>query len=151
MQARVRPLHSYGSESFIVRWIDFNSSSKLCFEEKSNSVIYDKIFQKIRYLIFSNVVMVSMAKCPIVQSLQRVLKIPSFEPKFLRESENQCVLKSVKKVQNTTLERWVFKEVKIKPISSKAIYTCFHPNQGHCAITSLGETLQRFECEIVSV
>jgi len=46
MQARGRPLHNYGSESFIVRWIDFDSSSKLCFEEKSNKVIYDKIFQK---------------------------------------------------------------------------------------------------------
>jgi len=102
-------------------------------------------------LIFSNAVKVSIAKCPVVQSLQKVSKIPSFEPKFQREIENQCVLKSVKKVQNTTLERWVFKEVKIKLISSKAIYTCFHPNQGHCAITSLGEMLQRCECEIVSV
>lgn len=55
------------------------------------------------------------------------------------------------KVPNTTLEKWVFKEEKIKPISSKAIYTCFHPNQRHCAITSLGETLQMCECAIVSV
>lgn len=55
------------------------------------------------------------------------------------------------KVKNKTLEKWVFKKEKIKPISSKAIYTCFYPNQGHCAITSLGETLQRCECEIVSV
>jgi len=47
MQARGRPLHSFGLESFIVRWIDFDSSSKLCFEEKSNKVLYDKIFQKI--------------------------------------------------------------------------------------------------------
>lgn len=97
MQTRGRPLHSYGSESFIVMWIDFDSSSKLSFEEKSNSVIYDKIFQKSHQLIFSDTIMVSMEKCPIIQSLQRVLKISSFEPKFQRESENQCVLKSVKK------------------------------------------------------
>ena len=66
--------------------------------------------------------MVSVAKCPVVQSLQRVPKISSFELKVQRESENQCVLKSVKKCQNITLEKWVFEEEKIKPISSKAIY-----------------------------
>ena len=113
MQARVRPLHSYGSESFIIMQIDFDSSLKLCFEEKSNSVIYDKIFKKSRQLIFSDAVMVSVAKCPIMQSLQRVPKISSFELKFQRESENHCVLKSVKKCQNTTLEKWVFEEAKI--------------------------------------
>ena len=47
MQARVRPLQSYDSESLIVMLIDFDCSSKLCFEEKSNNVIYDKIFKKV--------------------------------------------------------------------------------------------------------
>jgi hypothetical protein len=63
MQARVRPLQSNDSESFIVILINFDCSSKLCFEEKSNSVIGDKIFKKSRQLISSGAVMVSVAKC----------------------------------------------------------------------------------------
>jgi len=47
MQARVRPLQGYDSESFIVMLIDFDSSSKFCFEETSNSVIGDKNFKKV--------------------------------------------------------------------------------------------------------
>ena len=94
--------------------------------------------------------MVSVAKCLVMQSLQRVPKISSFELKFQRESENQCVLKSVKKCKTQTLEKWVFKEEKIKPISSKAIYTIFCQKQMHCAITSLGEVLERRECALVS-
>ena len=47
MQARVMPLQSKDSESFIVILINFDSSSKLCFEEKSNNVIGDKIFKKL--------------------------------------------------------------------------------------------------------
>ena len=122
MQARVRPLQSNDSESLIIILINFDCSSKLCFEEKSNSVIGDKIFPKSRQLIFSDAVMVSVAKCPVILSLQRVPKISSFEPKFQRESENQCVLKSVKKVQNKTLEKWVFVKVNLK-MTSKPICT----------------------------
>ena len=92
-------------------------------------------------MIFSDTVMVSVAKCPVMQSLQRMLKIASFELQFQRESENQCVLKSVKTCKTQTLEKWVFEEEKIKPISSKAIYTNFYQNQRHCAITSIGEAL----------
>ena len=94
--------------------------------------------------------MVSVAKCPVVQSLERVSKISSFELKFQRESENQCVLKSVKKCKTQTLEKWVFEEEKIKPISSKAIYTNFCQKQRHCAITSLGEVLERHECALMN-
>ena len=47
MQARMRPLHSYDSESFIVMWIDFDCSSKLCFEEKSNSVSFVIILKEV--------------------------------------------------------------------------------------------------------
>jgi len=49
-------------------------------------------------------------------------KIPSCEPKFQRKNENQGVLKSMKRVQNTNIRKWVFKEEKIKPISPKPIY-----------------------------
>jgi len=49
------------------------------------------------------------------------------------------------KVQNTTLEKWVFKEEKIKPISSKPIYTFFFPNQSHCALTILGEDIEKVQ------
>ena len=72
-----------------------------------------KFSKKSRQLISLDAVKVSMAKCTIAQSLQRVPKISSFELKFQRESENQCVLKSVKKCQNITLEKWVFEEAKI--------------------------------------
>jgi len=47
MQARVSPLQSYDSEIFIIMWTNFDYSSKLCFEEKSNNVICDKIFKKV--------------------------------------------------------------------------------------------------------
>ncbi len=100
-------------------------------------------------MIFSDVVIVSVATCPVLQPPQRVPKIASFELKFQRESENQCVLKSVKKCKTQTLEKWVFEEEKIKPISSKAIYTNFCQKQMHCAITSLGEVLERRECALV--
>ena len=100
MQARVGPLQSYDSESFIVMWIEFDSSSKLCFEEKSNSVICDKIFKKkSRQLISSGAGMVSVAKCPVKQSLQRVPKVSSLEPKFRGKVKIKVVLKSVKKCQ----------------------------------------------------
>ena len=56
-------------------------------------------------------------------------KIPSCEPKFQRKNENRGVLKAMKKVQNTNIRKWVFKEEKIKPISPKPIYTCFRPKQ----------------------
>ena len=108
MQARVRPLQSNDSESFIVILINFDCSSKLSFEEKSNSVIGDKIFKRDRQLISPGAVMVSVAKCPVMQSLQKVSKISSFEPKFQRKSENQGYIKISEKVLNRTLEKWVF-------------------------------------------
>ena len=49
-------------------------------------------------------------------------KILLFEPKFQRKNENQGVLKSMKKVQNTNIRKWDFKEEKIKPIPLKPIY-----------------------------
>ena len=99
MQAGVVPLQSNDSQSFIVILINFDCSSKLCFEEKSNSVISDKIFKKILQLISSSAVMVSVAKCPVKQSLQRVPKISSLEPKFRGKVKIRVVLKSVKKCQ----------------------------------------------------
>lgn len=42
--------------------IDFDCSSKLCFEVKSNSVICDKMFKKGQQLIYLGAVMVSVAK-----------------------------------------------------------------------------------------
>jgi len=78
----------------------FDGSSKLCFEEKSNSAIGDKIFKNGRQLIYSSAVMVSVAKCSIMKSQQKVSKISSFEPKFQRKSENQGYIKvSEKSVQ----------------------------------------------------
>ena len=102
-------------ESFTVILINFDYSSKLCFEEKSNSFIGDKIFKKKKscQLISSDAGMVSVAKCPVMQSLQRVPKISSFELNFQRKSENQGCFKSVKKCQNITLEKWVFEKSKI--------------------------------------
>ena len=64
-------LQSNGPHSFIILLINFDYSSKLCFEEKSNSAIGDKIFKKGRQLISSGAVIVSMAKCSIMQSLQK--------------------------------------------------------------------------------
>ena len=82
-------------------------------KKKSNSVSFVIKFSKGQQLISSDAVMVSMAECSVMQSMQRVPKISSFELKFQRESENQCILKSVKKCQNITLEKWVFKDEKI--------------------------------------
>ena len=47
MQARVMPLQSNDFEGFIVMLINFDCSSKLCFEEKSNNVIGDKFFKRV--------------------------------------------------------------------------------------------------------
>jgi len=59
--------------------------------------------------------MVAMAKFPVMQSLQRVPKISSFELKFQRKSENEGCFKSMKKCQNITLEKWVFEKAKFNP------------------------------------
>ena len=64
-------------------------------------------------------------------------KIPSCEPEFQRKNENQGVLKSMKKVQNTNIRKWVFKEEKIKPISPKPIYTCCGTKPSHCDMEKL--------------
>jgi len=52
--------------------------------------------------------MVSMAKFSIMQSLQKVSKISSFEPKIQRKSENQGYIKVSEKVLNMPLKKWVF-------------------------------------------
>ena len=69
MQARVSPLQSNDLQSSIVILINFDRSSKLCFEEKSNSTIGDKILKKSLQLISSGAVMVSMAKFSVMKSL----------------------------------------------------------------------------------
>jgi len=69
MQARVSPLQSNDLQSSIVILINFDCSSKLCFEEKSNSTIGDKILKKSLQLISSGAVMVSMAKFSVMKSL----------------------------------------------------------------------------------
>jgi len=97
MQTRVMPLQSNDPQSFIVILINFDCSSKLCFEEKSNSAIGDKIFKKSLQLISLGVVMVSVAKCFVMQSMQKVSIISSFEPKFREKVKIRVVLKSVKK------------------------------------------------------
>ena len=50
MQARVMPIQSNDSESFIIILVKFDCSSKLYFEEKSNSVIGDKFFKRVDIL-----------------------------------------------------------------------------------------------------
>jgi len=130
-------------ESFIVKCKDFDSSSKLCFEEKSNKVIYDKIFQKIASRLFQ---MQSWFPWPNAQShspRKEMPKISLVEPKCQRKSKNQGVLKSMKKVQNTTLENGFSIKKKSNSSLPKPIYTYCGPKQSHCAIASLGETLQR--------
>jgi len=62
MQARVMLLQSNDPQLSIILLIKIDGSSKLCFEEKSNSAIGDKIFKKSRQLISSGAVMVSVAK-----------------------------------------------------------------------------------------
>ena len=52
--------------------------------------------------------MVSVAKFSIMQSLQKLSKISSFEPKIQRKSENQGYIKVSEKVLKRTLEKWVF-------------------------------------------
>lgn len=62
MQARVMLLQSNDPQSSIILSTKIDGSSKLCFEEKSNSAIGDKVFKKGRQLISLGVVTVSMAK-----------------------------------------------------------------------------------------
>jgi len=100
MQARVMTLQSNDPQSFIVILINFDCSSKLCFEEKSNSAIDDKIFKKSLQFISTGAVMVSVAKCSVMKSPQKVSKISSFEPKFRGKVKIRVVLKSVKKCQS---------------------------------------------------
>ena len=78
MQTRGRPLQSFDSNIFMVMFIDYDCSSKLCFEEKSNSVTFVIIFQTSLQLISSGVVMVSLAKFHVMQPLQKVPKNSSF-------------------------------------------------------------------------
>jgi len=47
MQARVMLLQSNDPRSFNILLIKFDYSSKICFEEKSNSAIGDKIFKRV--------------------------------------------------------------------------------------------------------
>lgn len=65
-------------------------------------------FSKSIKLISSGAIMVSVAKFPVMQSLQRVPKISSFEPKFQRESENQCCFKVSEKVSKHNIKKMGF-------------------------------------------
>ena len=114
MQARGMFLQSNDPQSFNIMMIDFDYSSKLCFEEKSNSVICDKMFKKSRKLIPSGAVMIPVTRCSDMQSLQKVSNISLFDPKFQRKSENQGYIKISEKVLNRTLEKWVFLKSKFK-------------------------------------
>ena len=93
MQGRVMFLQSNDPQSFIIILINFDYSSKLCFEEKSNSAIGDKIFKRGLQLISSGAVMVSVAKFYVRKSPQSMSKISSFEPKIQRKSENHGYIK----------------------------------------------------------
>lgn len=108
MQARVMLLQSNDPQSFIIILIDFDCSSKLCFEEKSNSAIGEKNFKRGLQLISSGAVMVSVARCSIMQSPQKVSKISSFEPKIQRKSENQGYIKVSEKGAKQDIRKWVF-------------------------------------------
>jgi len=57
--------------------------------------------------------MVSVAKCPIMQSLQRMSKISSLEPKFQKKSENQGCFKVSEKSVKHNIIKWVFEKAKI--------------------------------------
>ena len=62
MHARVMLLKSNDPQLSIILLTKIEGSSQLCFEEKSNSAIGDKIFKKGRQFISFDVAMVSMAK-----------------------------------------------------------------------------------------
>lgn len=55
----------------------------------------------------------------------------------------------MKKCQNTTLAKWVFEEEKIKPMTSKPLYTSFHRNQSHCANQGIEKHSKVFERQSV--
>lgn len=97
MQARNMPLHNYGSESFIVKCKDFESSSKICFEEKSNKLIYEKNFQKIARRIFQMQSWIPWLDAQSHSPRKEIPKISLVEPKCQRKSENQGILKSLKR------------------------------------------------------
>ena len=93
-------LYTYSAESFIVTIIHIDSSSKHCFEEKSNKVNYDKIFQKSTVDIF---------RCSHgFQSQRPSHTVPAKKcRRFYHESQNfkekgkkQSVLKSIKSAKH---------------------------------------------------
>jgi len=59
--------------------------------KKSQTVSFVKKNKKSRQLISLGAAMVSMAKCPIMQSLKRVPKTSSVDLKFQREKRNSSV------------------------------------------------------------
>jgi len=142
MQARGRPytamVQKASSSSGKTSTLLQNSVLK-----KSQTRSFMTKFSKDALVDFSDAVMVSMAKFPVTQSPQRNAKNPIMRAKISKKNENQGVLKSMKKLQNTNIRKWVFKKEKIKPISPKPIYTCCGPKQNHLCSFKLGEKFQR--------
>jgi len=75
-------------------------------------------------------------------------KISLFEPKCQRKSENQCVLKSMKNVQNTTLENGFSRRKKSNPSLPSLYILVFAQIKAVVPLQDLEKTLQRCECEI---
>ena len=107
MQARVMTLESNDPQSFIVILINFDCSSKLCFEEKSNSVICDKFFKR------SPIDFFRCSHCFRGQMSFHAIPAKSAEnfitwAKTQRKSENQGCFKVSEKVSNINTRKWVF-------------------------------------------
>ena len=101
-----------------------------------------KIFKKIRQLISSGAVMVSVARCSVMQSPQKVSKISSFEPKIQRKSENQGYIKVNEKGAKQDIRKWVFWKSKFKSWPPSLYKQVSIINPSHCAIKELREALQ---------
>ena len=141
-------LYNYDPESFIITARDIDSSSKLCFEEKSNKVNHDKIFQRIDSWHFQMQSRISKPDAPSHRPCKYVPNISLFEPKFQEKRKKSVCLKVNEKVQNTNIRKGVFKEEKIKSVSLKPINTYCGPKQSHCAIGDLERHWKRWESDI---
>ena len=135
------PLHSNGSESFIVKCKDFDSSSKLCFEEKSSKVIYDKIFWKITSWPFSDAVMVSMAKFLVTQSPQINAEIFISRAKMSKEKWKSGCFKVNEKGAKYNIRKLVFNKEKIKLISPQAYIYLLWPKTKPLYYCKLGRDI----------
>ena len=111
--------------------------------KKSQTRSFMTKFSKNVQVYFSDAVMVSMAKCPVTQSPQRNSENPIMRAKISEKNENQGVLKLNEKNAEHKHLKVGFQGRKNQTHLLQGYKYMFCPNQSHCALARLGESISK--------